>query len=100
MLKDHVHSGKPRLGHPDNSSLQSSIMAGALGLGFLIAEGAVLSLEGVLSIAVPLIAVLLASTVSSIVGFAFSALCGALLFHLVDSPVYAVQWIVDAGLAC
>src|SRR5262249_36136509 len=40
---------------------------------------------------VALIAVLLASTASSIAGFAFSALCGALLFHLMDSNVDAVQ---------
>ena len=41
-----------------------------------------------------LIAVFVASTVSSIAGFAFSALCGALLFHLIDSPVYAVNVMI------
>jgi len=99
MLKQQVHSGKSKFGRPRNSALQSSFLAGALGLGFVIADGAVLSLEGVLNIAVPLIAVLLASTVSSIVGFAFSALCGALLFHLLDSPVYVVQVMIVCSIA-
>jgi uncharacterized membrane protein YfcA len=38
-----------------------------------------------------LLAILVASLVSSIAGFAFSAICGAMLFHLVDDPVRAVQ---------
>lgn len=37
------------------------------------------------------LAVLVASLVSSIAGFAFSAICGAMLFHLIDDPVQAVQ---------
>jgi uncharacterized membrane protein YfcA len=40
-----------------------------------------------------------ASTVSSIAGFAFSALCGAMLFHLMDSPVYAVHVMVLCSIA-
>src|SRR5260370_23615846 len=40
-----------------------------------------------------------ASTVSSIAGFAFSALCGALLFHLMDSPVYAVHVMIVCSIA-
>ena len=31
--------------------------------------------------------------------FAFSALCGALLFHLMDSPVYAVQVMILCSIA-
>ena len=46
-----------------------------------------------------LIAVFAASTVSSIAGFAFSALCGALLFHLMDSPVYAVHVMIVCSIA-
>jgi hypothetical protein len=37
------------------------------------------------------LAILAASLVSSIAGFAFSAICGAMLFHLIDDPVRAVQ---------
>ena len=75
------------------------IIVGVLGLGFLIAEGAVLSAQGVQGVAYALIAVFAASTVSSIAGFAFSALCGALLFHLMDSPVYAVHVMIVCSIA-
>jgi uncharacterized protein len=37
------------------------------------------------------VAVFVAALVSSIAGFAFSAVCGAMLFHLIDDPVRAVQ---------
>jgi uncharacterized protein len=70
-----------------------------VGLGFLVAEGAVLSTQGVHGIVYALIAVFAASTVSSIAGFAFSALCGALLFHLMDSPVYAVDVMIVCSIA-
>jgi len=65
----------------------------------LIAEGAVLSAQGIHGVAAVLIAVFVASTVSSIAGFAFSALCGALLFHLTDSPVYAVSVMIVCSIA-
>ena len=38
-----------------------------------------------------MMAVFFAALVSSIAGFAFSAICGAMLFHLLDEPVQAVQ---------
>ena len=41
----------------------------------------------------------MASAVSSVIGFAFSALCGALLFHVIDSPVYAVQVMIVCSIA-
>jgi uncharacterized membrane protein YfcA len=75
----------------------SSILVGGLGLGFLLAEGAVL--QAVVGSAVPMLAVLLASMVSSIAGFAFSALCGALLFHLMENPVYTVQVMIVCSIA-
>ncbi len=39
-------------------------------------------------------AVFVASVVSGIAGFAFSAVCGALLFHLVEGPMQAVQIVL------
>jgi hypothetical protein len=75
------------------------IVVGILGLGVLMAEGAVLSAQGGPGLAVALIAVFMASTVSSIAGFAFSALCGALLFHLMDSPVYTVNVMIVCSIA-
>src|SRR5215831_12114139 len=72
---------------------------GSLGLGLLAVESVVLSGQGIQHGAVSLIAVLAASTVSSIAGFAFSALCGALLFHVMESPVYAVE-VIDRLQYC
>src|SRR5262249_48376008 len=41
---------------------------------------------------VPIIAaIFVAALVSSVAGFAFSAICGAMLFHLVEDPVQAIQ---------
>src|SRR5262245_63166186 len=75
----------------------SSILGGGLGIGFLLAGGAVP--QALAGSAVPMLAVLLASTVSSIAGFAFSALCGALLFHLMENPVYTVQVMIVCSIA-
>src|SRR5262249_54638098 len=75
----------------------SNILVGGLGLGFLLAEGAVL--QAVAGSAIPILAVLLASTVSSIAGVAFSALCGALLFHLMENPVYTGQVMIVCSIA-
>ena len=69
------------------------------GIGFLVAEGAVLSAQGAHGIVYAMIAVFAASTVSSIAGFAFSALCGALLFHLMDTPVYVVHVMIVCSIA-
>ena len=80
-------------------SLTSSIIVGTVGLGLLITEATMLSLRGDQRAAVPLLAILIAATLSSIAGFAFSALCGALLFHLMDSPVYAVQVMIVCSIA-
>jgi len=84
----------------DNGQRQATtVMVAVLGLGLLVAESAMLSVHGDGRIAAALLAVLLASTASSIVGFAFSALCGALLFHLIDNPVYAVQVMLVCSIA-
>jgi uncharacterized protein len=44
-------------------------------------------------------AIVLASLVSGIAGFAFSAICGAMLFHLSDDPVQVVQIMVTCSIA-
>lgn len=99
MSKQLIDSGKLRLGLAADPSPLSLIIVGILGLGFLIAEGSLLSAQGIHGVAFALIAVFVASTVSSIAGFAFSALCGALLFHLIDSPVYAVNVMIVCSIA-
>ena len=46
----------------------------------------------------PLLAVFLAATTSSIAGFAFSAICGAMLFHLLATPVQIVQILLMCSI--
>jgi hypothetical protein len=69
-----------------------------LGLGLLISACIFLSTEDSPAAAASLVAVFLASIVSSIAGFAFSALCGALLFHLMNA-VHAVQVMIVCSIA-
>ena len=94
MLKRIFHGG----GRAD-AGLSSAVVVGALGFGLVIAEGTMMSLRGEQRAALALTAILLASAASSIAGFAFSAICGALLFHLMDSPVYAVQVMIACSIA-
>ncbi|HEX9525327.1 MAG TPA: sulfite exporter TauE/SafE family protein, partial [Reyranella sp.] len=44
-------------------------------------------------------AVFVAALTSSIAGFAFSAICGAMLFHLLDDPVHAVEIMMICSIA-
>ena len=46
-----------------------------------------------------MVAIAIASLVSGIAGFAFSAICGAMLFHLSDDPVQVVQIMVTCSIA-
>ena len=98
MITSLVYGGRFRFGYV-SPHLVASLGVGALGLTILVAEGAVLSAQGRAPVAVALVAVLAASTVSSIAGFAFSAVCGAMLFHLMDSPVAAVQVMIVCSIA-
>src|SRR5215475_5715127 len=81
------------------NSIIKAATVGAIGLGLLVVESVVLSRQGIQGGAVSLIAVLAASTLCSIAGFAFSALCGALLFHIIESPVYAVEVMTICSIA-
>ena len=99
MPKQLVETGRLSLAPVANPSPFAMIAVAAIGLGLLVGEGAVLSAQGVQGIVYPLIAVFAASTVLSIAGFAFSALCGALLSHLMDSPVYAVDVMIVCSIA-
>ena len=94
MPKQSFHSGC--LADP---SLFTAIVVGTLGLAFVIAEAAMMALQGQQHAAAALTAILIASAVSSIAGFAFSAMCGALLFHLMDNPIYAVQVMIVCSIA-
>lgn len=94
MSKQVFHNGRVAA-----ATAISPVFAGGLIFCLLVVAAAMLSLHGQWSTVAPLMAVLLASTVSSIIGFAFSALCGALLFHLIDNPVYAVQVMIVCSIA-
>jgi uncharacterized protein len=43
-------------------------------------------------------AVFTAAAISSVAGFAFSAICGAILFHLMEDPVAAVQTMMICSI--
>jgi uncharacterized membrane protein YfcA len=94
MPKQIFHSGRRA-----DPGLLGAIVIGTLGLGFVIAEAVMLSLQGQQRPAIALIAILVASAASSIAGFAFSAMCGALLFHLMENPVYVVQVMIVCSIA-
>lgn len=99
MSKELVESGKFAIAQSADPGLFGMIIVAVLGAGFLVAEGAVLSAQGVPGGVYALIAVFTASTVSSIAGFAFSALCGALLFHVMDNPVRTVCVMILCSIA-
>lgn len=76
--------------------------------GTLYGVGAVAlaAYAGVLTLATPasvspwaMAAVFVAALSSSIAGFAFSAICGAMLFHLLDDPVQVVQIMMICSIA-
>lgn len=99
MQKSLVQIGKLSLGDTVGPAPLSLLIIAALGLSFLIAEGVLLKAQGIDGIVYPLIAIFAASIISSIAGSAFTALCGALLFHVMDSPVYAVQVMIVCSIA-
>ncbi len=99
MLKQMALGGRIRLGLGADLGPHGTLIVGVLGLALLTVEGALLSARGIDSAAIVLIAVLAASTVSSIAGFAFSALCGSLLFHLIADPVRVVQVMIACSMA-
>ena len=99
MTKQVVHSSKLLFDQAGGPNTSGMIIIGMFGLALLFAEGTVLSFQGVHGVVYALIAVFAASTVSSIAGFAFSALSGALLFHVIESPVYAVQVMIVCSIA-
>jgi uncharacterized membrane protein YfcA len=49
--------------------------------------------------AIGMAAISFAALASSIAGFAFSAICGAMLFHLADDPVQVVQLMIVCSIA-
>jgi uncharacterized protein len=63
------------------------------------AYATLLSSQGVPASALVLSAILFAATLSSIVGFAFSAICGAMLLHILSDPVQLVVVLMVCSIA-
>ena len=81
------------------SIARPAVLVPAVGIAGLLvfAEIAVRNLNG--PNLADLAAVFVASTLSSIAGFAFSAICGAMLFHLLPRPIDIVQIMIVCSIA-
>ena len=77
----------------------AAVLLGTSGVALLIGYWAVLSDAGVHVPALALLAILLASTLSSIGGFAFSAISGAMLLHLMTGQVMIVEIMLVCSIA-
>jgi uncharacterized membrane protein YfcA len=76
-----------------------AVAASVVSVAAVIAYASLLSRTGIPAAAPAMLAVLLASTLSSIAGFAFSAICGVMLLQLMDDPVQAVQIMMVCSIA-
>jgi uncharacterized membrane protein YfcA len=99
MQKQLVQTGKLSLGRASGLGTLGMSAIALIGVALLVVEGAVLAAQGIPGVAYALVAVFVASIVSSIAGFAFSALCGAMLFHVMDSPLAAVHVMIVCSIA-
>jgi uncharacterized membrane protein YfcA len=70
-----------------------------IGLGGISALSLILTGQDGLQGPLFALAVCLAAVVSGVAGFAFSAICGAVLFHLSDDPVKVVQIMMTCSIA-
>ncbi|MDR3535007.1 MAG: sulfite exporter TauE/SafE family protein [Acetobacteraceae bacterium] len=61
--------------------------------------GAFWTAPGSMTMAAMMVAIFAASVVSSVAGFAFSAIAGAMVFHLVANPIQAVQIMIVCSIA-
>jgi uncharacterized membrane protein YfcA len=82
-------AGQARAGVP--------IAAGSAAL--IAAYAMLLSWAGIPASGPALLVVLLAATLSSIAGFAFSAICGVMLLQMIDDPVRAVEIMMLCSIA-
>lgn len=85
---------------PTAARMAGSAGLAVLGLATLLLFNALPIAVGPAERVVPItLAIFAASLVSSVAGFAFSAICGALLLHIVDEPVRAVQIMMVCSAA-
>jgi uncharacterized protein len=76
-----------------------AIVVAVASAALVVGYATLLSRIGVPASAVALFAVLLASTLSSIAGFAFSAICGVMLLQLINDPVQVVEIMMVCSIA-
>ena len=76
-----------------------AIAAALAGVALTAAYAALLVRAGVPASIPALLAVLFASTLSSITGFAFSAICGGLLLRIMTDPVQVVETMMVCSIA-
>ncbi|HEY6979605.1 sulfite exporter TauE/SafE family protein [Reyranella sp.] len=79
-------------------AIRRRILRGAALLGLAAYAFVLAHLQGPTVSFWAMAAVFAAALASSIAGFAFSAICGAMLFHLIDDPVAAVQIMMICSL--
>jgi uncharacterized membrane protein YfcA len=76
-----------------------SVVVALASVALVTSYAAVLSREGVPASALALSAVLFASTISSIAGFAFSAVGGAILLQMMSDPIQVVEVLMVSSIA-
>ena len=77
----------------------AAIAMALVSAAIVIAYAALLPRDNLPSSAPALGAVLLASTLSSIAGFAFSAICGVMLLHMMSDPLQVVETMMVCSIA-
>ena len=70
-----------------------------LSIAAVVAYAMLLSAEGISASTLCLLAVLLAATLSSIAGFAFSAVCGVMLLQIMSDPIQVVEVMIVCSIA-
>ena len=82
-----------------NSDLIAAIAMALVSAAILVAYATLLPRDSLPSTVPALCAVLLASTLSSIAGFAFSAICGVMLLHMMSDPLQVVETMMVCSIA-
>jgi uncharacterized protein len=78
---------------------KAALLAGAVAIGLILYANVLHLAFGVSISSYVLLAILLAATLSSVAGFAFSAICSAFLVHLINGPVQTVELMVVCSIA-
>ena len=81
---------------------RTAVTAAAIALAgtmLVMVYATMLSQAGVSASATPLLVILVASTLSSIAGFGFSAICGAMLLRVINDPVRVVEIMMVCSIA-